>query len=147
MRYLILICISLGISGCGGYKTKYQASIDKQRKIAEQGAIEEVCKLRDRIIECYRDADTYSPDGYPPDGYPPDDMMDCAIVWSKRLHNITIKYGVSSLNVDYGSTPQEGVQHISINEEYARCMENSQDSYGINRCFIRKHEEKMKVSC
>ena len=145
MRYLILISLSLGISGCGGYETKYQASIDKQ------GAIEELCNLRDRTIECIRDA------------YSIDDLNDCTDVFKKRHHDIAIRYNAPIINLEV--TPQHASnQHLAIGARGRRCIENSRLNQGVRkglealmekpfsirfydgkRCIIRLHEDMKRL--
>ena len=127
MRYLILICISLGISGCGGYETNYQASIDKQG-----GLHEEDCNLRDWVIECYRDA------------YSDDEMRDCADVFGKRQEDIAFRYNTYMIYPRV--TPRHASnQQLSIVDKEDRCLENSQSFYDVKRCYIRGQEDKQKL--
>ena len=129
MKYLILISLSLGIVGCDGYETNYQASIDKQ------GMNEEVCNLRDWAIECERDA------------YSIDDINACGEVFGKRHHDIGIRYNVPMIHPRV--TPQHASnQHLLIVAKNEKCLENSQSFYDDKRCMIRLHEDmKKKWDC
>ena len=126
MKYLILICISFLLS-CG-YEHSYQASIDKQG-----GVHEEVCNLRDWVIECMRDA------------YSVDDISDCDDVFGKRHHDIAFRNNTYVLSPSV--TPQHASdQHLSISARADRCIENVQSFYDIKRCWIRFNEDMKKYS-
>ena len=116
MRYLILISLSFLLS-CG-YEHSYQASIDKQG-----GHHEEACKLRDASIECTRDAYSF------------DDIMDCTDVFSKRLEDISNRYGV----------PIISRKQLSRFARGNRCIDNSQSFYDVKRCELRLYEDMKKL--
>ena len=126
MKYLILISLSLGIVGCDGYETNYQASIDDK----QGGHHEEECNLRDWAIECTRDA------------YSPDDMMDCVEIVRKRLEAMNIRHGVPPSSRRHPSNEVLAIRAIG-----RKCADNAQGFYEKKRCLIRAHVNLRRSVC